>query len=299
MSPDESTENPRQSSPDPRLGGNPSARRKIVAAQRRARQKLWRRRRRAIVLALLLVMFGVATVKVVRTMTDTGDARAADSLTSHVAGDSPTESPSVSPSPSDSPSPSPSPSVVDKGTGTWTYAKKPAESTKFGDKGTTMTYNVAVEGGIHAEVADFAEIVADTLADERGWTAGDDWRFKPIGKSGTADFTVYLASPKTREKLCGAEDTYTSCRNGDAVVINLERWLLGVPHWKDGLDSYRQYVVNHEVGHRLGEGHVKCPKKGKLSPVMAQQTIELRGCKPNAWPYPDGKYITGPPGEYL
>lgn len=260
---------------------------------------MWRRRRRAILLAVLLMVFSFAAVKAVRAATSSGGSDAADYLTSHVAGDSPTPSDTPDPTPSASASASEAPEVVDKGNGKWTYAKKPGESTKFGDKGTLMSYNVAVEGDIHADVSDFAGVVADTLADDRGWTAGGDWRFTPVGKSGSADFTVYLASPKTREKLCGAEDSYTSCRNGDAVVINLERWLLGVPHWKKSLESYREYVVNHEVGHRLGEGHVTCPKKGTPSPVMAQQTIELRGCDPNAWPYPDGKYITGPPGEYL
>ncbi|ADD44235.1 DUF3152 domain-containing protein [Stackebrandtia nassauensis] len=294
---------PRLRNVDPRLGGGDSEDRPRASARTDrvlARRRMWRKRRRAILLAVLLMMFSIAGVKVVRAATGADSSDAADYLTSHVADDSPSESASPTPSrtPSASATPSDKPVVVDEGNGKWSYAKKPDKSEKFGDEGTLLSYNVAVEGDIHADVKEFSEVIADTLADDRGWTAGDDWRFKPIGKSGQADFTVYLASPKTRAKLCGSEDSYTSCRNGDAVVINLERWLLGVPHWKKSLDSYRQYVINHEVGHRLGEGHVTCPKKGKPSPVMAQQTLELRGCQPNAWPYLDGKYVTGPAGEY-
>ncbi|MGH8881893.1 MAG: DUF3152 domain-containing protein [Stackebrandtia sp.] len=293
---------PRPRVPDPRLGGNaatppPKPRDTPRDTPRRARKRMWRRRRRAILVAIVLVVASIAGVKAVRAATESEGPTVADYLPSQVAEGTP--SASDSPSRTPSASPEPTPTVVDKGTGKWTYAKKPSDAKKYGKHGSLLKYNVAVEGGIHAKAEEFSEVVADTLADDRGWTAGDEWRFTQIGKSGSSDFTVYLASPKTREKLCGAEDTYTSCRNGNSVVVNLERWQLGVPHWTESLTSYRQYVVNHEVGHRLGEGHVVCAKKGKPSPVMAQQTVKLKGCEPNAWPYPDGKYITGPPGEYL
>jgi hypothetical protein len=264
---------------------------------------MMRRRRRSVLLAVLVL---AASVLVVRLVSGTGDDSSDVSAEGVSPGGSAAKSSqepasaspsSVSPS-SASPSPSGPPKVVEHGDGTWSYDKPPSDPDQIGHDGTLLTFNIAVEGDIDQDVKEFADFVTATLSDKRSWTAGKQWRFEQTGGKGYADFTVYLASPQTRAELCGADDTYTSCRNGNAVVINLERWLLGVPHWKKSLTSYRQYVVNHEIGHRLGEPHVVCPKKDTPSPVMAQQTIEMRGCEPNSWPYVDGEYITGPAGEY-
>lgn len=183
------------------------------------------------------------------------------------------------------------------GTGTWTYAD-PANTAVVGASGTLLQYNVAVENGLELDAAEFSSFVNETLADSRSWTAGGAWRFQQVGAGG-ADFTVYLASPEQRAVLCGSANTTVSCRNGDNVVINSARWITGVDHWDGTLETYRQYAVNHEVGHRLGHGHEVCPAEGELSPVMAQQTYQLAGCIGNAWPFPDGEtYVSGPIGDY-
>jgi predicted Zn-dependent protease len=79
---------------------------------------------------------------------------------------------------------------------------------------------------------------------------------------------------------------YTSCRYGDRAVINLARWETAVPDYEGDVATYRQYVVNHEVGHALGNGHQQCPGPGQPAPVMQQQTLGLQGCAKNAWPHP-------------
>ncbi|GIL27109.1 DUF3152 domain-containing protein [Actinocatenispora comari] len=201
-------------------------------------------------------------------------------------------------SPTPSPSPSPSPvSYPLRGTGS--YAIAPGHSATLGRSGTLLRFQVAVEHGIdHLSVSGFADQVVDILGDPQGWTAGGDWRLRRVGPGQPHDFVIYLATPATRDVLCGAvNDRYTSCRNGDAVVINVSRWLHGVPYYHD-LTAYRDYALSHEVGHRLGHGHELCPGKGKPAPTMEQQTLGLHGCTPNPWPYPHGHRYAGPAGEY-
>ncbi|MFI7210838.1 DUF3152 domain-containing protein [Micromonospora maritima] len=168
-----------------------------------------------------------------------------------------------------------------------------------GRSGELLRYRVAVEDGIgNVDVERFARQVAATLADPRGWTGDGRWRLQRVGRDGPADFTVLLTTPVTRGGLCGdPTDRYTSCRNGDRVVINVARWVYGVPHVAD-LDLYRQYLLNHEVGHRLGRGHERCPRVGGPAPVMVQQTLGLHGCAPNAWPLVGGEPLAGPSGQY-
>ncbi len=206
----------------------------------------------------------------------------------------------VAPSPEEVPT-APSaivPPLYFSGTGTWTYAE-PADTGVVGASGQLLQYDIAVENGIEIDPAEFSAFVHDTLADRRSWIAGGAWRFQQVGEAGNADFTVFLASPEQRSYLCGSQNTTVSCRNGDNVVINSARWLTGVDHWDGTLDAYREYAVNHEVGHRLGHGHEVCPADGDLSPVMAQQTYQLAGCVGNPWPYPDGDtYVSGPAGDY-
>ena len=62
---------------------------------------------------------------------------------------------------------------------------------------------------------------------------------------------------------------YTSCRQGPHVVLNLARFLTSVSGYRKAdvpLDTYRTYMINHEVGHALGHGHELCPGPGKPAP---------------------------------
>ena len=200
------------------------------------------------------------------------------------------------------PSPKPATPVSYPATGEnrWSVASgetKPGRATG----GQLLRYRVAVERDIRGlPAADIATAITAILNDPRGWTAGGDWRLRRVGPDDPTDFTIYLATPGTRDNLCqDIPEGYTSCRNGDKVVLNVARWVKGVPDYGASLATYRQYMVNHEVGHRLGHGHERCPGRGQPAPVMQQQTLGLHGCTANAWPYPDGsERYTGPVGAY-
>jgi hypothetical protein len=194
----------------------------------------------------------------------------------------------VKSSPSATPSPgAPKPITYPvEGSGTWRVAG--GSSAVAGRSGRLMRYRVAVEKDISIDVDQFAQRVTAVLADPRSWTAGGSWRLQRVGPGQPSDFTVYLATPATRDRLCAmGYDRYTSCRNGEKVVLNVARWAHGIP--KYNLDTYRIYMVNHETGHRLGHGHEQCPGHGMPAPVMQQQTLGMHGCTPNPWPYLDGR----------
>jgi hypothetical protein len=171
-----------------------------------------------------------------------------------------------------------------------------------GRSGTLLRFRVAVETDINGVDPDsFASEVVAIFSDPRSWTAGGQWRLQRVDPASAYDFTVYLATPATRDKLYeDGVDGYTSCRNGNRVVLNVARWVHGVSDYGAPLSTYRQYAVNHEVGHRLGHGHGHelCPGSGQPAPVMQQQTLGLHGCVANPWPYPNGIMYSGRPGAY-
>ena len=89
------------------------------------------------------------------------------------------------------------------------------------------------------------------------------------------------------------------------MLLNESRWVRGAVPFQGDLGSYRQYLINHEVGHAVGFAeHVPCPEPNALAPIMMQQTLSLNNaqlremspddnypdnpdtCRPNPWPYP-------------
>jgi hypothetical protein len=188
--------------------------------------------------------------------------------------------------------------VPSTGPGSFRTASAGAVHAATAGKGTVLRYKVQVEKGIAVDADEAAEEVVAILADKRGWTANGRNGFKLVS-SGKSDFVVKIATPGTVDKLCGAVGLKTygkvNCRAGASVVVNLRRWVDGSPEFDGTIGDYHALIVNHEVGHRLGHGHLTCAGKGKLAPVMMQQIKGLKGCKANAWPYDeDGDYISGP-----
>jgi hypothetical protein len=147
------------------------------------------------------------------------------------------------------------------------------------------SYCAAVRGVNTAELPGFKVKVAATLGDPRGWNAGGKISFARVDSG--CDFTIWLSAPSQMTSFGGVCDSYYSCRSGRNVVINFDRWKGATPPWNaagGSLEDYRVMVINHEVGHWLGFGHLNCPGPGQPAPVMQQQSISLQGCTFNPWP---------------
>jgi hypothetical protein len=200
------------------------------------------------------------------------------------------------------------------GKGTWHIV--PGGGKKVG-KGQLITYTVEVEDGLDpatfAGEDAYANTVEQVLSDPRGWTGSGEISLQRVDASAPEpDFRVSLTSPDTthRPDMCGFSIKYESSCNLSGqkrVVINLARWVRGAKAFSGDMVGYRQYAINHEVGHALGNGHEGCATDGELAPVMMQQTFgvandyvaKLNGydpnqgvpadgkvCKPNGWPNP-------------
>ena len=163
-------------------------------------------------------------------------------------------------------------------------------------KGQKYTYRVDVEQGLGLDGELFAQAVQKTLNDDRSWAHDGARTFERI-YSGRPDFVITLASPGTTADWCAKSGLDTtednvSCDSAatERVMINAYRWAQGSTTYGDQIHAYRQMLINHEVGHRLGYSHVTCDKNGELAPVMQQQTKFLNHdgirCRANPWPYP-------------
>jgi hypothetical protein len=193
----------------------------------------------------------------------------------------PTAAPTARPT-TPKPTPRPTPVTI-PASGTGQLVTVPGTAGPTGP-GTRMTYRLEIEGGLPLDGAAVAAQVQRTLTDPRGWQPIEHVAF--VRTPGPASFELILASPTMVDRLCYPLDTVgqLSCRNGNRVILNAKRWVDAVPWYRGHLDDYRAYLVNHEVGHRLGHGHEGCPAPGAPAPVMVQQSKSLYGCAPNSWP---------------
>ena len=94
-------------------------------------------------------------------------------------------------------------------------------------------------------------MIAGVLNDERSWrgtrpVGGSSWS----GDGERAELHAYIVTPGTTDRLCAPLLTRgeVSCQNGNRVVLNAKRWLLGADAYGSDLTNYRRYLVNHEFG---------------------------------------------------
>lgn len=175
-----------------------------------------------------------------------------------------------------------------------------------------ITYVVEVEDGVdtsgYGGDAAVSAMIDATLRNPKSWTADPAFSFQHVAPDQNPTLRIQLASIATTHETCGNEVRMeTSCYTplGNRVVLNESRWVRGAVTAQGDIGSYRQYLINHEVGHSLGYAeHAVCPKSGELAPIMMQQTLSLDNsvlhsidsgevyrddhqvCSFNPWPFP-------------
>ncbi len=147
-----------------------------------------------------------------------------------------------------------------------------------------VTYQIQTRGNIQSNLEQFATQVAETYADNRGWSKAGI-TFQRVESGG--QYILVLSEASQVPTFSPGCDAIYSCRAGQYVIINEDRWIGATDTWNSqggSLRDYRHMVINHETGHWLGHGHYNCQGAGQLAPVMQQQSIDLQGCKFNPWP---------------
>lgn len=139
-----------------------------------------------------------------------------------------------------------------------------------------VRYRTQVDPDIKYSPYQFRTEVAIYLADPNGWE-GHGYRFQEAENG----VLIRLSSPKTIGTICKDSDLSCAELGGKNMYVNASRWMKGSVASKLPLEEYRQYIVTHEMGHILGFDHVGCPGRGLAAPLMMQQTLGLKGCRPN------------------
>jgi hypothetical protein len=163
----------------------------------------------------------------------------------------------------------------------------PGNTTMIGPGPDFWTYAIEVEDGIPIDRERFAATVDRILFDKRGWAGPRSHIALQRVDEPPYDFRITLARPATVNRLCYPLGTVgrVSCENRGRSVINWLRWSAGSPAWSSRA-RYREYLINHEVGHSLGHKHRFCPGRGRTAPVMQQQTGSASPCRHGWWPQP-------------
>ena len=169
--------------------------------------------------------------------------------------------------------------------GTGSVHTVPGNTAQLGTSGSAHSFIVQVEDGLEIDEGAFSRSVNAILGDSRSWVGSGSVQLTHTSSS-SYDFRIVLASPALVDALCAplTTDGIYSCRNGNNVMINYYRWMTGAYVYPNDIDQYHIYMINHEVGHALGQDHRPCPGSGSSAPVMLQQSIGNKGCVAQPWP---------------
>ena len=180
-------------------------------------------------------------------------------------------------------------------------AKAEQTASESGNGVITYTYCVASRGEV-GDLTEFANMVFSTLNDPRGWPrAGvifqENEGADPNTDPNACSMTLTLAAADQMTSFSTECSDEYSCRVGNDVIINVDRWNNATEGWLNAggtVERYRTMVINHEVGHRLGhlDNELTCPAVNQPAPLMQQQSMDLLGCVPNEWPLDEELWVS-------
>ena len=148
-----------------------------------------------------------------------------------------------------------------------------------------LNYAVKIEPSLGLDPLCIKNLLFLILNNDTGWTNITEKQFQ-LTSVEESDYVYIFASPEKTDEICAPIETNSiySCRKEQNIVLNFFRWKNGAVDFKNDMETYRIYLINHETGHILGWGHVGCPKEGAIAPVMMQQSKGTEGCIPYGWP---------------
>ena len=148
-----------------------------------------------------------------------------------------------------------------------------------------FNYGIRIEPSLGLDPLCIKNLLFLILNNDLGWKNVANKSFQ-LTSAEDSDYIYIFASPDKTDELCAPIETNSiySCRNENNIVLNFFRWQEGAVDFKNDIETYRIYLINHETGHILGWGHVGCPKEGAVAPVMMQQSKGTDGCVPYGWP---------------
>jgi hypothetical protein len=149
-----------------------------------------------------------------------------------------------------------------------------------------MTYHYHLVGFSAPE----RPFIDNILQDQRGW-AGKGYSFTLLSSRKNADVIVMKRTNRQIRDLFVDRPDLEGLSVANLAVTPTEIFING-RNWNNipkdfmgSLDSYRAYLIQHEMGHALGYGHKQPHPDPQLPcPVMYQQTRGTKNrCQVNPW----------------
>ena len=155
------------------------------------------------------------------------------------------------------------------------------ETQRFVGGGDSTEYTYAFDRSIPIVMQTF---ITTTIQDSRGWR-GMGYYFRQMATK-DVDMVFYLKPNQNIIAMFTKEmDGFSVCYTVEGkakIYINQDNWETPPATFTGSQETYRQYVVQHEVGHALGMGHEEA-QLGQPCHPMYQQTRGTSQCSPNPW----------------